>query len=140
MCSSDLGSVQAQLYPHWELCIADDASTRPEIAGILRRYQQEDSRIRVLFRPENGHISRASNSALALAGGEFVALLDHDDELSEDALFWVVAALNRQPDAGLYRRQSNGKNPVGCFTLPAATNLAQLSTRLSCSQIGRAHV
>ena len=96
-----IGSVQAQLYPHWELCIADDASTRPEIAGILRRYQQEDSRIRVLFRPENGHISRASNSALALAGGEFVALLDHDDELSEDALFWVVAALNRQPDAGI---------------------------------------
>ena len=66
-----IGSVQAQLYPHWELCIADDASTRPEIAGILRRYQQEDSRIRVLFRPENGHISRASNSALALAANSW---------------------------------------------------------------------
>lgn len=113
-----IGSVQAQLYPHWELCIADDASTRPEIAGILRRYQQEDSRIRVLFRPENGHISRASNSALALAGGEFVALLDHDDELSEDALFWVVAALNRQPDAGIVYSDEDKIDSQGLRTKP----------------------
>lgn len=94
-------SVRAQLYPHWELCIADDASTDERIIEILQRYQKEDARIKVVFREENGHISRASNSALALAQGEFVALLDNDDELTEDALFWVVEALQRHPDAGI---------------------------------------
>ncbi len=94
-------SVRAQLYPHWELCIADDASTDRRIAEILHRYQQEDTRIEVVFREENGHISRASNSALALAQGEFIALLDNDDELSEDALFWVAEALQRHPEAGI---------------------------------------
>lgn len=94
-------SVQAQLYPHWELCIADDASTDRRILELLERYQEEDSRVKVVFRTENGHISRASNSALDLAKGEFVALLDNDDLVTEDALFWVVEALQRHPQAGL---------------------------------------
>lgn len=94
-------SVQAQLYPHWELCIADDASTDERITGILQRHQQEDGRIKVAFHQENSHISKASNTALALARGEFVALLDHDDELTEDALFWVVEALQRHPRAAV---------------------------------------
>ena len=94
-------SVRAQLYPHWELCIADDASTDERIIEILHRYQKEDSRIKVVLREENGHISRASNSALTLAQGEFIALLDNDDEVTEDALFWVVEALQRHPDAGM---------------------------------------
>lgn len=94
-------SVRAQLYPRWELCIADDASTDERVIEILHRYQREDARIKVVFREENGHISRASNSALALAQGEFIALLDNDDEVTEDALFWVVEALQRHPDAGI---------------------------------------
>lgn len=100
LCAA-IESVRAQLYPHWELCIADDASTDKRVIEMLQRYQQQDARIKVVFREENGHISRASNSALALAQGEFVALLDNDDELSEDALFWVVEALQRHPQAGM---------------------------------------
>lgn len=94
-------SVRRQLYPHWELCIADDASTDPAIRPILEDYSRRDARIKVVFRTLNGYISAASNSALALATGEYVALLDHDDLLAEHALFWVAEAINRQPNAGL---------------------------------------
>ena len=96
-----IASVQAQLYPHWELCIADDASSDPAVAALLRAASAADSRIKVDYRSDNGHIARASNSALALAGGEFIALFDHDDLLSEHALYWVAETLNRHPQAGL---------------------------------------
>lgn len=94
-------SVRNQLYPDWELCIADDASTQPHVRAILEKYQQLDERIRIVFRDSNGHISAASNSALKIASGEFVALLDHDDELPEHALYTVVAALNDNSDLDL---------------------------------------
>ncbi|MCF8367145.1 MAG: glycosyltransferase family 2 protein [Bacteroidales bacterium] len=94
-------SVRKQIYPNWELCIADDASTKQSHFKILHEYQKSDSRIKVLFRNENGHISEASNSALKLATGEYVALLDHDDLLTQDAFFYVVAAINKNPDAAL---------------------------------------
>lgn len=92
-------SVRRQTYPHWELCIADDASSAPHVRRILERYAALDSRIKVVLRERNGHISAASNSALDLASGEFVALLDHDDMLAEHALFSVAAELNTAPDA-----------------------------------------
>ncbi len=94
-------SVRRQVYPHWELCLADDASKSPHIRQTLTRYAAMDSRIKVVFREENGHISAASNSAIEVATGEWLGFLDHDDELSEHALFWVVEALNRHPEAGL---------------------------------------
>lgn len=94
-------SVRQQLYPHWELCIADDCSSNAAIRPILERYQREDSRIKVVFRPKNGHISAASNSAIEVATGDWIALLDHDDLLSEQALFWVAEAINQKPEARL---------------------------------------
>jgi glycosyltransferase involved in cell wall biosynthesis len=66
-----IASVRQQLYPNWELCIADDASTASHIRSILEHYRTIDSRIKVYYRSENGHISAASNSALALAKGSF---------------------------------------------------------------------
>lgn len=94
-------SVRAQIYPHWELCIADDASTNPGVRDLLERYRSLDSRIRIVYREQNGHIAASTNSALALASGEFVALFDHDDLLAEHALWWIAEAINRQPDVGL---------------------------------------
>ncbi|MFZ4704270.1 MAG: glycosyltransferase family 2 protein, partial [Candidatus Methylumidiphilus sp.] len=94
-------SVRAQLYTHWELCIADDASTNGEVKTALDQWAKLDRRIRVEFRPENGHISRASNTALTMARGEFVALLDHDDKLPEYALYYVAKAIEENPDAGI---------------------------------------
>jgi glycosyltransferase involved in cell wall biosynthesis len=94
-------SVRHQVYPHWALCIADDASTDASVRSVLEHYTRMDSRIRVTLRPTHGHISAASNSALKLATGEYIALLDHDDLLAEHALFWVVEAINRNPDASV---------------------------------------
>ena len=96
-----LDSVVNQLYPNWELCIADDASTGPYIKKVLEEYRSSDQRINVAYREKNGHISAASNSALAMASGEFVALLDHDDEITPDALYENVSLLNRHPDTDM---------------------------------------
>lgn len=90
-------SVRQQIYPHWELCIADDASTDLEVRQLLADYAELDPRIRVKFRDSNGHISVASNTALGMATADFIALLDHDDELAEHALYMVAAALNEHP-------------------------------------------
>ncbi len=91
-------SVREQYYPNWELCLADDASTEPHVAELLADFTKRDRRIKVVTRTTNGHISAASNSALKLATGEFVALLDHDDELAPQALAEVVYALAEKPD------------------------------------------
>ncbi len=97
-----IDSVQQQIYPHWELCIADDASTQPHVRQILEEYAQHDDRIKLLFRTENGHISAASNTALAMVSGELVAFLDHDDKLVRSALFWIAKAVLEHPDAMLW--------------------------------------
>jgi GT2 family glycosyltransferase len=92
-----IDSVRAQIYPHWELCLADDASTAGHVAAILEEYSALDRRIRFVRRERNGHISEASNSALGLATGKYAALLDHDDELSAHALYFVAKAVNENP-------------------------------------------
>jgi glycosyltransferase involved in cell wall biosynthesis len=94
-------SVKDQVYTHWELCIADDASTDPQIQQYLRSEQATDSRIKILFREKNGHISAASNSALTLASGQFIALLDHDDVLHPLALWHIAKSINENPDVGI---------------------------------------
>ena len=92
-------SVQAQIYPHWQLCIADDASPKPHVRAVLERMAAQDKRITLLFLEQNGHISKASNAAIGLAKGDYIAFLDHDDELSPHALLRVVQALEQQPHA-----------------------------------------
>jgi GT2 family glycosyltransferase len=94
-------SVQAQLYPDWQLCIADDASTAPHVRPVLEEYAARDHRITLVFRERNGHISAASNSALAAATGDFITLLDHDDELPSHALYMVAEEINACPDVDL---------------------------------------
>lgn len=96
-----IASVRAQLYPEWELCIADDGSSEPGVWAMLQKAAAEDPRIKIVRRPENGHISAASNSALALAGGAFVALMDHDDVLPENALYEIACEILEHPDADL---------------------------------------
>ena len=99
--SQAIESVQKQAYPHWELCIADDASTNPKVRNFLKDTADQDQRIKLVFREKNGHISAASNSALELAQGEWIALLDHDDLLTEDALFFVAKAITENASAAL---------------------------------------
>jgi len=94
-------SVQEQSYPNWELCLYDDASKNRKTTRCLKKIKRIDSRIKVRFGKKNKHISGASNEALKMATGEFVALLDNDDELSPNALFEVVKVLNKHPKADL---------------------------------------
>lgn len=94
-------SVRDQIYPHWELCIADDATPGDTVWAFLQAEAAADPRIRIVRREANGHISQASNSALALASGEYVALMDNDDLLPPDALYWVADAVNRRPSVQL---------------------------------------
>ncbi|NEP11646.1 MAG: glycosyltransferase [Symploca sp. SIO2C1] len=111
-------SVLEQVYPYWELCIADDGSTNSYVRPILEAYIEQDERIKVLWREENGHISVASNSALELATGEFVALLDHDDLLNPDALYEVALLLNRHPYADIIYSDEDKIQDDGKFKDP----------------------
>lgn len=92
-------SLQAQYYTNWELCTVDDCS--PDTAGseLLERLAAQDERIHLYRMEKNGGISRASNRAVDMARGEYVALLDQDDELPPDAFFWMVQAVNEKPAA-----------------------------------------
>jgi glycosyltransferase involved in cell wall biosynthesis len=101
MLEEAIKSVQGQLYPNWELCIADDASRNKGVHKLLKGYAAKDARIKVVFRKKNGHISAASNSALTLVKGEYIALLDNDDLLPEHALYWLAEAIISNPEAGL---------------------------------------
>jgi GT2 family glycosyltransferase len=86
-------SVRAQTYEDWQLCIADDGSTAPGLRERLEALAASDARIRVVMRAGQGGIAASTNAALALADGEFVAFLDHDDVLAANALGRVVEAL-----------------------------------------------
>lgn len=92
-------SVRDQTYSNWELCIADDASSLAGVKEIIQKHQQEDERVLVEFRDENGNISVASNSALVLAAGEYVVLFDHDDLLHPHALEKVAGVISNHPNA-----------------------------------------
>lgn len=94
-------SVQGQIYENWELCIANDASTLSYVKRTLDKFADSDDRIHVIHRSENGHISRASNTALQIARGEFCALMDHDDFLPSHALYFIVEEINKNPEANL---------------------------------------
>lgn len=96
-----IDSVTGQIYERWELCIADDASTMREVHPFLEQIARSDSRIKLVLREENRHISACSNSALALATGEWCALLDQDDALAENALAFVALEIAAHSNAGL---------------------------------------
>src|SRR5438067_9380510 len=116
--SAAVGSVRAQLYQNWELCLADDASTDPRVAPFLRDAAGSDPRIKVIFREENGHIAACSNSALTLATGEWIALLDQDDLLAEHALAFAAATIVGHPDAGLIYSDEDKIDNAGARTEP----------------------
>lgn len=101
MLEKMIASVASQLYPDWELCLADDASTAPHIRNILTAKAAAEPRIRIVWRTENGHISEATNSAVSIAYGDYVAFLDHDDELAPHALLSLAQWINQHPDSEL---------------------------------------
>ena len=89
-----LESILNQTYQNLEICIADDHSTNRDTLDILKEYEKKDSRIRIIYRKENGNISAASNTALQLVKGEFIAMVDNDDVLDKNAFYEAVKVLN----------------------------------------------
>ncbi len=104
--SQAIQSLKRQIYPDWQLCMADDASTDPRVRPYLQSLA-DDPRILITCRETNGHISAATNSAAALANGDFLLLLDQDDELSIDALAEVTLYLADHPDTDLLYSDSD---------------------------------
>lgn len=102
-----------QSYEYWELCLADDCSTNPEVKKTIEEYRKRDSRIKVVYREANGHISEASNSAMEIANGDFYVLMDQDDELALDALYWCVKSINEAVDVDLIYTDEDKIDEVG---------------------------
>lgn len=96
-----IDSIEKQSYPHWELCITDDCSSMPHIRPLLEKYRANNSKIKVNFSEKNGHISLATNACLNLATGDYIALVDNDDLLHQDALLEVIKLINDHPDADM---------------------------------------
>ncbi|MGH2447356.1 MAG: glycosyltransferase [Chloroflexota bacterium] len=128
-------SVLHQSYENWELCICDDASPQQHIRDVLREYAAADRRIKLAFNNVNAGIARASQRALGLANGEFIALLDHDDELTPDALTEVAHSLQTTGADVLYtdedKRDVNGKRREPFFKPAWSPDLL-----LSCMYLG----
>lgn len=106
-------SVLRQTYSNWELCLVDGASHNPAIRRILAAYAAQDSRIRVKFLDENLGIAKNSNEAIRMANGEFIALLDHDDEIAPNALYENALLLNSYPEADMIYSDEDKLNPEG---------------------------
>ena len=94
-------SVLNQVYEKWELILVDDASTNPATLSLLSELSARDARIVLARDTERSGISAASNHGLAMARGDWVGFLDHDDILEPDALFQNVKWLQDHPDADL---------------------------------------
>lgn len=96
-----IASVRAQQSPNWEWCVVDDASTEPHARHQLTAAAQADERIRVEFRTANSGIVATTNAALAMATGDVIAFLDHDDELTSDAIATVASTFSADPAVGI---------------------------------------
>ena len=95
LLSECLDSVLNQSYNNFEVCIADDCSSLKETIDTLHEYEKRDKRIRVTYRDKNGMISEASNTAIKMAKGEYIVLVDNDDTIEENSLYYITEVLNK---------------------------------------------
>ena len=98
LLSECLDSILGQTYTNFEICIADDCSTLEETIETLHEYEKKDKRIHVTYRKKNGMISEASNTAIEMASGEFIVLVDNDDVIEKSSLYYFVDLINRKRD------------------------------------------
>ena len=94
LLSECLDSLLSQSYENFEICVVDDCSSLDETIQTLNEYKNKHSNIKVKFRTKNGHISKASNDAIKMATGEFIVLVDNDDVIEKDALYYLAKKLN----------------------------------------------
>ena len=94
-------SVRSQDYPFWELCLCDDGSTLAETLETLESYRGSDPRIKMVRLERNQGIAAASNRAAEIATGDYLAMLDNDDELAPEALYEVARAIQGNQEIDL---------------------------------------
>ncbi len=90
-----IASIKNQTYANWELCLSDGSGKDSTLTALLKRYEKEDSRIRVVYNDSQLQISENTNEALKIATGDYIAFGDHDDLLAPDAFFECVKAINQ---------------------------------------------
>jgi O-antigen biosynthesis protein len=105
-----IDSVRAQTYDRWELVISDDATESDELKLLRRRYAA-DPRVRWVDASERGGIAVNTNRGIANAQGDYIAFLDHDDELALDALFHVVMSLQKRQYGLVYSDEDRIEEP-----------------------------
>ncbi len=98
LLSKCLDSLLEQTYQNFEICIADDNSPNPETRETIEEYKKKSDKIHVVYRKKNGMISEASNSAIKISRGEFIVLVDNDDVVEKEALYYIVEVLNKDKD------------------------------------------
>lgn len=113
-----LESVRAQTHASWELCVCDDRSSLQETVDVLERYRGTDPRIRIVRADRQLGISGATNLAAEQATGDFLVLLDHDDELHPQALAEIADAARAHPDVDLLYTDEDKISPSGAHTAP----------------------
>lgn len=113
-----IDSIINQVYENWELCLVDDASTKEHIKKTLEAYSEKDPMIKVKYLSKNQGISGASNDALSMASGEFAGFLDHDDELTIDALYEMTKLLQKYPEADMIYSDEDHITTKGSFINP----------------------
>ena len=112
-----INSVLNQSYQNFEICIADDNSTLLETKNCLKKYEN-NQKIKITYRKENGMISRSMNSAIELATGEFVGFLDNDDVLAKDSLYYVIKELNNNKKLDLIYSDEDKLDEFGNYCDP----------------------
>ena len=113
-----IASVVKQTYDNWELCIADGASTNPATRRLLLRLAESEPRIKLKLLDTNLGIGGNSNAAIELAQGEFIGLLDHDDELAPNALYEFAQLLIQNPEADIIYSDEDKLDPEGRRCMP----------------------
>ncbi|MFP3153689.1 glycosyltransferase [Lachnospiraceae bacterium ZAX-1] len=110
-----VASIQAQSYEKWELCLSDGSGADASLAEFLKPLKQKDCRIKVVYSEQELQISENTNAAIAIATGDLIAFVDHDDLLRADALYECVKLVNQKPDTELIytdedKRSMDGKH------------------------------
>jgi len=124
-------SVLKQDYNHWELCLYDDKSTNIDTLDCLSKWENKDARIKIKFGQKNLGISLASNKAIEMAKGDYIGLLDHDDELRKCALYMVVESLNKGKDYDLIYSDEDKISKNGNYCDPHFKSDFNLDTLLA---------
>ncbi|VAW35550.1 Glycosyl transferase, group 2 family protein [hydrothermal vent metagenome] len=113
-------SVINQGYSHWELHLYDDASTNMDTLECLKKWHKKHKKIHVQYGKTNQGIAHALNQSIAKAKGSFVGILEHGDELNQDALWQVVSCLNQDKSIDFFYSDEdeineNGERLNPCF-------------------------